>query len=125
MSETIRISTEPGRPIKEIMAELNAAIEARGIEFGESGFRSYDYLEGHPKVWPEHEYCRWVACYPVIGGSEGYYVHIDLINQKKARAQIGMFENVSCLLATAKTWTWESACAIANTAAWLLDPLNQ
>jgi len=28
---------------------------------------------------------RWIACYAVTGGSEGHYVHVDLIGSEEAR----------------------------------------
>jgi hypothetical protein len=30
--------------------------------------------------WKLQENCRWIACYAVTGGSEGHYVHVDLIS---------------------------------------------
>ena len=30
--------------------------------------------------WKLVEGCRWIACYAVTGGSEGHYIHVDLIH---------------------------------------------
>jgi len=36
--------------------------------------------------WPED--VHWVAVYPVTGGSEGHYVHVDLVNNDGHRTMI-------------------------------------
>ena len=37
-------------------------------------------IETDLSFWKLLESCRWIACYAVTGGSEGHYVHIDLIH---------------------------------------------
>ena len=44
------------------------------------------------------------ACYAVKGGSEGYWVHIDLIHRDDRRQNIAM----------TKVWSWETALALCN-----------
>ncbi len=39
--------------------------------------------DGAPRMWPT-EY-TWLACYPVTGGSEGHYVHVDVIYRDNSR----------------------------------------
>lgn len=34
-------------------------------------------------TWPDR--VRWIACYAVTGGSEGHYIHVDLIYYDKRR----------------------------------------
>src|SRR5262249_40066126 len=43
-----------------------------------------------PKDW------RWLACYPVTGGSEGHYVHVEFASE---------VEEVSAWLPDAKDWS--------------------
>jgi len=64
-----------GRPIREVYADACAELAKRGIEIDE-------YLHSAIDLQPDGEWpanVRWVACYPVTGGSEGHYVHVDLI----------------------------------------------
>jgi len=44
---------------------------------------------------------RWVACYAVTGGSEGHYVHVDLISEGDRAAGVGW---QALRLATGKTF---------------------
>ena len=37
-------------------------------------------IETDQTFWKLLESYRWIACYAVTGGSEGHYVHIDLIH---------------------------------------------
>jgi hypothetical protein len=54
-----------------------------------------------------------VACYPVTGGSEGYFAHVELIGgHDDARRQR------ICLIKTFDGW--DTACALANACATLL-----
>lgn len=54
---------------------------------------------------------RWVACYWVVGGSEGYYAHIDEIKPAAA----------STHRLLAKFWTWERAQEFTNLAQRLVN----
>lgn len=49
---------------------------------------------------------RWVACYPVTGGSEGHYIHVDLI-LKDGTTRLPLFLGKTFL-------GWAKACEIAN-----------
>ena len=113
MSETLHVSTEAGRPTKDVLRDLNAAIYGQGLEFGVYDFGN-DYTKNWEK-WPSNYI--WVACYPVVGVVDGYYIHIDLVSDG--------FEATRRPVFIAKTWTWESAYAIANAAAKLLDRMSQ
>ena len=114
MSETLHVSTEAGRPTKDVLRDLNAAIAAQGLEFGVYDF-GYDLYATNLEKWPSNYI--WVACYPVVGVVDGYYIHIDLVNFNSGATRYPAF--------VAKTSTWESACAIANAAAKLLDRKHQ
>ena len=37
-------------------------------------------IETDQTFWSLVESYRWIACYPVTGGSEGHYIHVDLIH---------------------------------------------
>lgn len=47
----------------------------------EPGFR----LSGNDK-WPTD--CKWIACYAVTGGSEGHYIHVDVIRTDQSRDMV-------------------------------------
>ena len=57
---------------------------------------SYSDMCGNPPVtakWPE-DY-RWIAVYVVTGGSEGLYLHVDLIAGDKPRRQFFIGKSLS------------------------------
>jgi len=111
-----------GRRVSEVLREVNTAIEAAGIEFGEYGFSDMTAYSSVPD-FPTN--VRWVACFPVVGGSEGYYVHIEIIWQacdSDIEFNPRSREYARRLVGLAKTWTAESATEIANAAWRMLDP---
>lgn len=73
------IEIEPGRQLADIHKELRAAL----------GGLIDEYFDIDPEVrrngfcgllqWPDN--IHWIACYAVTGGSEGHYIHIDLIDR--------------------------------------------
>lgn len=102
-----------GRPFAEIVADLNAALAAAGIEFGEYEFSD---LTRYPQpgertgaIWPDD--VRRVAVYAARGASEGHYVHVELIHLDGSRR----------LVFLAKTYGLDSGYAIAHAAARRLD----
>ncbi|PZR84466.1 MAG: hypothetical protein DI537_32875 [Stutzerimonas stutzeri] len=100
-----------GRPIRDVLVELNVAIEAAGIEFGESAFSLLPYVDYLPEKFDDF---RWIDCCAVRGGNEGYYAHITGIPRRHDKEP-------SLLIATAKTWCWPSALAMAAAATKLLS----
>lgn len=178
---------QSGRPMYDIVKDLNERMKALGIEPQEGGFSFWQYDWYTPE---EHQMLernnmgvdawrmtgadwdrlfkvertrplpldyRWVAVYPVTGGSEGYYLHVDLIWQlriedwpllKVMREMIARIEATPYdphrwqkdrellakartllhgepkefrkMLALAKTWDWDNACACCAVAATLL-----
>jgi hypothetical protein len=56
---------------------------------------------------------RWVAVWPVTGGSEGVYVHVDLIGDRESSLH-GGDDAPRHGLCFAKTWTWDNAWLIAH-----------
>jgi hypothetical protein len=172
-----------GRPMYEIVKDLNKAMKELGIEPQEYGYNYSDYPWRTPKeaqeqarhslerrLYSDQEFTelmhreqgrplplgyRWLACYPVEGSSEGWYMHIDVIYQTPpekredikvirdliarvdraydkdtytadreliARAKLLSYEpaDTRIMLALAKTWDWENACACSAVAATLL-----
>lgn len=71
-------------------------------------------------IWDEIGY--WgIAVYPVTGGSEGVYVHIDLIGCKADAGQHqSHLDRPRHALAFVKVWTWDMAWKVAAMAAHLL-----
>jgi hypothetical protein len=100
-----------GRPVAEVMDDLNQAIKTTGIEFGENEFSELRYLSDTPAIF---ENFRWIDCTAVRGSNEGYYIHVSLVPRRHDREP-------SRLVATAKTWDWASALAIAAAATRFLN----
>ncbi len=61
-----------GRTVGEIAKELERRIG--GVEYVEAG------SSGRAAPWPANP--RWLACYAVLGGNEGHYVHVDALHQQ-------------------------------------------
>lgn len=62
------------------------------------------------------EHTRWIACYWVVGGSEGCYVHVEQIvgdERKAVHRLVGKF------------WTWRRAQECANYAQRLVNGLGE
>lgn len=77
-------------------------------------------------VWQDIGY-RWIAVYPVTGGSEGVYVHVDVIGARIPHPKFpeGSGYTVTstehCPVCFVKTWTWENAWKLAKRIAELLE----
>jgi len=82
-----------GRKVVDIARDLKAILEAEGLvdeSFGlyigwqhEHAKSGVPYWQGgcDEVEWP-NDY-RWIACYAVMGDSEGHYIHIELVRQGK------------------------------------------
>lgn len=99
-----------GRPVHDVIRELNVAITATGLEFGENEFSAFRYGPNPPETLPAF---RWIDCSAVRGSNEGFYLHISVVPPDHDRSP-------TLLLATAKTWDWASALAISAAATRLL-----
>ena len=105
--------TWENRPVGDVLRELNRRLDADDIEFGESDFSDMTaYLDGSDRRMPR---CRWLVVFPVRGGSEGWYVHVEAIIDRPDRVRVNQ------LLGLAKTWSPDSAWEIARAAARHLD----
>lgn len=116
------------RKVQDVLSELNAKLLLEGIEPDEYGFANmtkYDdpaYLqEGAKKYtqysipWPKY---RRIAVFPVTGGSEGHYVHVETISHQ----QSGNDPRIATLIGLSKTFRgWDHACRIAAAAGRLLQ----
>ena len=62
--------------VADVYQKLRDILEAEGL------IDEYFSLsiETDQTFWKLQESYRWIACYAVTGGSEGHYVHIDLIH---------------------------------------------
>lgn len=78
-------------------------------EFIDEYFSLGDDTKG--ACWPDFTMTRWIAVYPVRGGSEGWYVHVDALLSDDKRK----------LLFLAKTWTPDRAWEIVRELARLLE----
>jgi hypothetical protein len=111
------------KTIYEVEAELKARLKADGY------WEYLDYFdicaalnekETKAQTWPKH---RWIACYVVTGGSEGYYVHVDIVygGQDVIIDQYGKNKDVWCRrliflgkLLSDHNMAWEIAKACGN-----------
>ncbi len=110
MSTTTGIRVR-GRKLQDIMNDINALLKAEGIDdrFG----ASWDV----DPVWPTNG-PYWVACFPVHGRSEAYWVHVEFVYRdaridettKRRRPE-------RQIVALLKTWRWEDAKKAAGIAA--------
>lgn len=101
------------RKICDIINDVNDAINNAGIEFGENDF---SILGLTPNSKPECLFpdYRWIHCSAVRGSNEGFYIHIC--------AMPSNWDNKPpILIASSKTWTWNSALLIAAAATKLLS----
>jgi len=84
------------------------------FEFDKDEYFQYSFSPSRdvPKddpVWDKG--VHWVACYWVIGGSEGYYVHVDQLVTTTGSKQSG---NERRMVLLGKFWDIERAQAAAN-----------
>jgi hypothetical protein len=109
------IKNERGRPVADIVKDLNTAMgrlewppeEPFGGKYEGFG-HSWD-SPGKRPIWPNE--WSWIACFAVTGGSEGHYVHIEVIHRGGTRQ----------IMATHKTFGGRArAQLIASRAALLL-----
>ena len=104
--------------------ELHESLAAAGFADDEYLSLAYD-LRGQwdDDVWGKvgDEWTRWIACYWVEGGSEGWYVHIDRM-LPKGGAENG-FDSTPMVLG--KFWDWERAEKCAQFATRLVYGVRQ
>ncbi len=67
----VPIDLEHRRPIRDVIRDLNARLTSEIEQSGEDGFGWPHYLDPYQQVMPKA--WRWIACYAVKGGSEGYW----------------------------------------------------
>ena len=102
------IDLDPGRTFRDVIENLNARLKPEIERSGEDGFGWAHHLPIEQQVMPQS--WKWIACYAVKGGSEGYWVHIDLIHRDDQRQNIAM----------TKVWSWKTALALCNAATRIL-----
>ncbi|MEA1050511.1 hypothetical protein U5801_11915 [Lamprobacter modestohalophilus] len=62
--------------VEEVKAQCDEALNKAGL-LEELDYFSIASLDARgDKPWPR---ARWVACFPVVGGSEGHYIHVEAI----------------------------------------------
>ncbi len=108
------------RPFSAVMEDVNRMIRLSGLL---PDTDTFDPPGGHhSRIWPTtnpEAICRWVACFPVRGGSEAFYVHIHPM------IQVLNADHIDAPLAgLAKVWSWEEATKLAAIAAEIFDWTN-
>ena len=106
-----------GRPVRDILKELNAALTAMGLE-GEGPFTDLSYLHQKSPKWPSE--FRWMGVYPVRGSNEGWYIHIDVLSKLDPESGFIRYAEATHV-ATMKVLVEETAWQIARATAKLLD----
>ena len=73
---------EAGRlAIDEVCNILNQKLKELDIAPDEYGFDLWSDYKDNSDKGKEFPAWHWILCYPVTGGSEGHYMHIDVITQ--------------------------------------------
>lgn len=62
--------------IRDVYRQCDAALTEAGL-IGEMEY--FDIFAGYQRAKADWPASRWVACFPVEGGSEGHYVHVEAI----------------------------------------------
>lgn len=68
------INTE-NKPISQVYKELVEMLKADGIYNEIDYFSSMSYQGNKP--FPDY---HWISCFVVEGGSEGHYIHVEVID---------------------------------------------
>lgn len=93
------------RPVATVLKELNKEMNQL---FDESSFYNQLQWTSPNALWPLRY--RWIAVFPVTGGNEGHYVHIEVL-----------FDEKRTLIGTCKTFQgWDHACQLAAVAGKIL-----
>ncbi|MFH1952560.1 MAG: hypothetical protein ABIL06_13185 [Pseudomonadota bacterium] len=70
---------ETGKPVEEVFEYVEGEIERSGMDLG-----GYDYFQVcfglRGSLWPVSY--RRIACFAVEGGSEGHYIHVNVIDNE-------------------------------------------
>lgn len=79
------VTNEKGKPLPNIYDHILEELPKHGIEVGAWGVKNCEYFH----VAAMCEVTRWptrywgIAVYAVTGGSEGHYIHVDIITEGK------------------------------------------
>lgn len=77
------VKVEVGRSIRSIHKELLTELGDMVDEY----FHIDYVIRGRGTfLWPDN--VHWIACYAVTGGSEGHYIHVDLIDREDKRTLV-------------------------------------
>lgn len=119
-----RIETE-GKTVREVLAEITrleneaANVPEESRKWRTGPWDEY-FSEGYPRdqKWPTS--WRWVAVYVVTGGSEGTYLHIDVVSPTGAS---DVNERKLLILGKTCAWgeeKWRECYESAGRIAWML-----
>jgi len=82
---------------RQLMYILNDLIAKLGEDYKELDYFGYssaiERKDRGQVTWPEK--WHWIACYVVTGGSEGYYIHVDVIFSDGTREMIFLGKSLS------------------------------
>jgi hypothetical protein len=103
-----------GKTTSEVITALREHLKAQRIEAGEYDFCDCGQWTTAVKV---PETFRWLIAYAVEGESEGWYVHVGVLVHDSEKTTPGSLSHYTYQdWGFAKTWTPESAYAIAREA---------
>lgn len=71
-----------GRTIKQVFEQVNDLLRERVPRFAEDGHGfgpAWSNLAGYGAHDPWPVSYRWISCYAIHGGSEGFYIHVDAV----------------------------------------------
>jgi hypothetical protein len=69
------LKEERKKTVQEVFNELTSMLKEQGIY---DELESFSIMMGYDKKGDFPNY-RWISCFVVEGGSEGHYIHVDII----------------------------------------------
>ncbi len=105
------------RTVGEVFEELQGRLKAEGLLPEEYFDLVYSSVTRGARPEPRAEFpdCRTIACYPVTGRSEGYYIHVDALVARHGKE--GFFIEAVPLFLGKTFQGFDFAAAVANACA--------
>jgi hypothetical protein len=140
-SDPVRAARRKARPlritdkttIRNVFKRLSRVLDREGlnVEYFSPSFRiaypDTDYVNNPEskvdgaKEWNRHKF-RAVSVWPVTGGSEGVYIHVDFVGPADPNARLAPGDQLPRFaFALGKVWTWPEAWAMCRRIVELLD----
>lgn len=112
------------RTLGEVWDDIDAVLPAYGVDLGAFDYAGPLSQMERDRLFPDT--FRWIACFTVRGASEGYYVHVAVVQDDwvltSGQPESAQEAQLLTTLFLAKTFQgWETALALVNALTQLLD----